>query len=208
MTATNPTPPPAPRDAASYLYPGSIADQIGAQLGVLTQGVVDCMILATGAYPDLTEGAPQEPNAWTKASPKGSAWQAARSAELHDAARLSEASARLLTGFAKLRAQFSQDFTIRHTDDGDAKSRKRKTTVTHRFSTPQKLAVSEDNVPPEVTADLTRNLARMAQGVADKAKAKRQANTGETRAEITRRLMEKYAQPQTPPAPPTASPGK
>ena len=156
-------------EAEDFFHPGSIADRVDAQLGVLTQGVVDCMVLATGAFPDLTEGAPPGPNAWPSVKPGTvPAWQAARSAELRDAARLSEASARLLAGYAKLRGQFSQNFTIRHTDGqrGNAKARKRDTMVTHSFSLPGKQAVAEDTT--QTAADLTRGLAKVAEGLAQR----------------------------------------
>ena len=148
-TAT-PDPKPAPPGASTFFAPGSIAERVELQLGVLTQGVVDCMILATGAFPNLTEGEPTEPNAFSKPPGPGtlSSWQAARSAELRDAARLTEASARLLTGFAKYRGQFSQDFTIRHNEKRkDAKDRLRNTTITRRFSVPEHAAVT-DAAPP------------------------------------------------------------
>lgn len=156
-------------DPASFFTPGTIAERVELQLGVLTQGVVECMILATGAYPQLTEGADAAPNPFgrPKAAP-ASSYQAARSAELRDAARLSEASARLLTGFAKLRGQFSQDFTIRHSDrrrGTDRKNRQHNTTITHSFSVPQKHAVGEDNVDPKMTSQLTRGLAQAAESL-------------------------------------------
>ncbi|HXC55258.1 MAG TPA: hypothetical protein VNU97_08190 [Rhizomicrobium sp.] len=137
--STDPVLDPAP-NPASFFYRGTIAERVDMQLGVLTQGVADCMILATGAFPNLTEGAAQEPNALARPSVNAvTSWQAARSAELRDAARLAEASARLLTGFARLRGQFSQDFTIRHSDrraGAKAKHRQRATTVVHSFSLP------------------------------------------------------------------------
>ncbi len=146
---TTPDPKPAPPDQSTFFAPGSIAERVELQLGVLTQGVVDCMILATGAFPNLTEGEPAEPNVF-KPPKLGtvSTWQAARSAELRDAARLTEASARLLIGFAKYRGQFAQDFTIRHNEKRkDAKDRLRNTTITRRFSVPERAAVA-DNTPP------------------------------------------------------------
>ncbi len=158
-------------DPASFFTPGTIAERVELQFGVLTQGVVECMILATGAYPQLTEGMATEPNAFArpKAAPISS-YQAARSAELRDAARLSEASARLLAGYAKLRGQFSQDFTIRHSDrrrGADKKDRQRNTTITQRFSVPQRHGAGEDNVDPKTTSELTRGLAQIAESLAE-----------------------------------------
>lgn len=149
-STTTPDPKPAPPDPSTFFAPGSIAERVELQLGVLTQGVVDCMILATGAFPNLTEGEPTEPNAFGKHPKLGtpSTWQAARSAELRDAARLTEASARLLTGFAKYRGQFAQDFTIRHNERRkDDKDRLRNTTITRRFSVPEREVVT-DAAPP------------------------------------------------------------
>ncbi|HEY4943339.1 MAG TPA: hypothetical protein VII56_18055 [Rhizomicrobium sp.] len=207
--------PPAPKIEAEHLFqPGSIAERVELQLGVLTQGVVDCMILATGAYPMLTEGPVAEPNAFAKPKAAGlSSYQSARSAELRDAARLSEASARLLTGFAKLRAQFSQDFTIRHNEKrkaGDAKNRLRNTTITQRFSVPGREAVSIDSVDPKTTAKLTRGLAKMAEGLNQKTTAQRTEKGDALRAELFRRYSRAPKgdgkAPGTDDAPPSGTP--
>lgn len=163
------TTPAEKHDAADYFHPGSIAERVDTQLGVLTQGVVECMILATGNFPDLTEGPPAEPDARIKVKPMTlSSWQAARSAELRDAARLTDASARLLAGFAKLRGQFSQDFTIRHSDrqGANAKKRQRNTTITHSFSVPGKQALAVEDAGDESAADLTRELRKIAERLA------------------------------------------
>lgn len=185
QTPTKPT-----IDAASFFTPGTIAERVELQFGVLTQGVVECMILATGAYPQLTEGADAAPNSANASRPVAAlSYQAARSAELRDAARLSEASARLLAGFAKLRGQFSQDFTIRHSDrrrGTDKKSRQRNTTITQRFSVPQKHAVGEDNVDPKMTSDLARSLARAAESLA-RSKAAVSVKDGESARDQLRR---------------------
>ncbi|HEX4303801.1 MAG TPA: hypothetical protein VHZ78_13475 [Rhizomicrobium sp.] len=167
--STEQNPPTAPLNPEQLFHPGTIAERVDVMMSVLTQGVVDCMIFATGAFPSLTEGEPEEPNAFAKPKPAGlSSWQAARSAELRDAARLTEASARLLTGFAKLRGQFSQDFTIRHNEKRGAgkKTRQRNSTVTHRFSVPAREAVSQTHVDPKMKSDLTRNLAGVAESLA------------------------------------------
>ena len=51
-----------PLDPQSLFHPGTIAERVDFQLGLLTQGVANCMILATGAFPGLTEDpAPEAP---------------------------------------------------------------------------------------------------------------------------------------------------
>ncbi len=155
--------------ARDFYTPGSIEERVNLQLGVLTQGVVDCMMLATGAFPDLTEGPAAQVHPMVHGAAKsGSSWQAARSAELRDAARLTEASARLLAGFAKVRGQFSQDFTIRHSDrrGANAKKRMKGTTVTHRFSVPAQDALGDGALPDATAADLTRGLSKIAEDLA------------------------------------------
>ena len=155
----------SPPDASMFFYPGTVADRIEMQLGVLTKGVVDCMLLATGDFPDLTEGVappaggypPHMPMPKVKSGPV-TAWQAARSAELRDAARLSEASARLLEGFAKFRGQFSQDFTIRHSSKRGAhkKVRADTTTMVHTFSVPSAPGAELDLQAQDVRRGLTK----------------------------------------------------
>lgn len=187
-TPTNPAQAVRP-DAASFFAPGSIADRVELQLGVLTQGVVDCMVLATGAYPGLTEGPPEQPNAIAKSRAQPtSSWQATRSAELRDAARLTEASARLISGFAKLRGQFSHDYTIRHSDRrAGAKTRQRNTTIVKRFSVPASEAVDAISADPRTAAELTRGLANVAQGLSMPTPAQRE-NRDETIVKLMRRL--------------------
>ncbi len=189
-----PTPKPASQLQPEQLFhAGTMAEQVEVMMGVLTQGVVDCMIFATGAYPNLTEGSPEEPNAIAKPKPGGlSTWQSARSAELRDAARLTEASARLLTGFAKYRGQFSQDFTIRHGETrkpGDAKKkRQRHSTITHRFSVPAREAPTVASLDPETTAER----ARKAAAAASLAEAERQARAAQEKAEHETSIDELY----------------
>ncbi len=167
--STEPEPEKSPHKPEQFFHPGNMAERVDTMMGVLTQGVVDCMVLATGAFPTLTEGEPEQPNVWAKPKPAGlSTWQSARSAELQDAARLTEASARLLQGYARLRGQFSQDFTIRHNETrkpGKPKSRRQNSTVTHSFSVPANEAVESSSLDPSVTADLTRNLAAVAESL-------------------------------------------
>jgi hypothetical protein len=128
-----------PLDVAALCHPGSFSEQVELQLGLLTQGVTECMMLATGAFPGLTEEEEPEAPAWGHRRPKTptASWATVRSGQLRDAARLSEASARLLTGLAKVQAQRGQRFTVRHTDRNDGtKNRRRVTTITHSFHVP------------------------------------------------------------------------
>lgn len=209
-TDENPTTPTL--KAEDLFFPGTIAEQVEMLMGVLTQGIVDCMIFATGAYPNLTEGPPDEPNAFAKPKAKAiSTWQAARSAELGDAARLTEAGARLLTGFAKLRGQFSQDFTIRHNEKRKAtKNRLRNTTITHSFSVPGSEAVSVMSIDPKTTTGLTRNLAKVADNLAEgraKTRAAEEKKKGEAALdELYRQFGDSRDEDDADDAPPSGNP--
>ncbi len=142
-----------PFDVARLFHSGSLTEQIELQLGMLTQGVTECMILATGAVPGLTEGPVPDAaaqNVWPrpKKSASGNNWTVPRSLQLRDAARLSQASASLVSSFVKLRGQFGQRFTVRHTHAGDGDRKKKRrgvTTVTHSFTMPR-----EDAIPATI----------------------------------------------------------
>ena len=195
-----PNPKLTPED---LFHPGTIAERVEVQLGVLTQGVIDCMIFATGAFPSFTEGTvpeqtsnpyapyPHKQQAQSARAGSLTSWQAARSAELRDAARLSEATASLLTGFAKLRGQFSQDFTIRHNEKrkaGDPKSRLRNTTISHSFSVPAREAVSVESVDPATPAGLTGYFAKVTEGLAPDSDATKKADGEAALNELYRRF--------------------
>jgi hypothetical protein len=135
-----------PPDVEQLYFKGSLSQKVEFQLGILSQAVGDCIVFASGSFPNLSEGplqeVPSRGHDRSYARPLGFA--AARSLQLNDAARLSEATARLLTGFAKIRGQFAQDFTMRCCESRDAKGRPRQvTTVTHRFSLPREEASQE-----------------------------------------------------------------
>lgn len=186
-------------DPAAFYVPGTFAERVDLQLGLLTQGVADCMILATGAMPGLTEGAPEQPAQYYPHRPPApnkndNAWQAARSAELRDAARLSEASARLLMGFARLRGEFKQDFTVRHTDDRAASEdgRRSSTVVIQKFSVPKDPdARADGDGEPALGAEIAAQFGKTMAAMAERRNAApdRPADVAAT-AEIKRKLME------------------
>jgi len=186
-----------PLDLTGLIVPGSFAARVDLQLGLLTQGVADCMILATGAFPGLTEGATAQPvtNYYSHRPPpappaSGNAWQTARSAELRDAARLSEASARLLLGFARLRGTFRQDFTVRHTHEQPAgkDGGRGMTVVTQRFAVP---GAGEEQTP-ELGADITAQLGKTVEAMAKSrgTNAAAGAHDPEELAKVQRELMD------------------
>ena len=134
---------PHSRTPESFLCSGSLSEQVELQIAMLTQGVVESMMLSSGEFSsDRAESPPVEENVWLRRPPPKAALsraQMARSADLKDAARLSEASAKLLSGFAKLRGQFKQEFTVHHTNSRDDKTgeRKRVTVLQQNYSTPR-----------------------------------------------------------------------
>jgi hypothetical protein len=134
---------PPGRDAQSFVSTGTVPEQVELQIALLTQGMMESMLLSSGEFSsDRGEAPAQEVNVWQRrASSKAtlSRAQLARSADLKDAARLSEASAKLLIGLARLRGQFKQDFTVHHTSSRDDKTGERKhvTVARQNFTTPR-----------------------------------------------------------------------
>ena len=148
------------QDVATLVNTDSLSQQIELQLGLLTQGVSECMILATGAAPNLTEG--PEPEARPSYShvrtptSRPVSWSTARSLQLRDAARLAQSSAGLISGYAKLRGQFAQRFTVRHTDSRDGgKNSRRVTTITQSFAVPRGEAMPQGLAIPGAEIDRT-----------------------------------------------------
>jgi hypothetical protein len=83
-------------------------------------------------------------------------WPQVRSAQLHDAARLAEASARLVNGYAKFRSHVDQQFSLRHTASHNKRGKKlRVSTITHRFSAPRDEAIPDArHLNAEINNDL------------------------------------------------------
>jgi hypothetical protein len=134
------------RRAEDFLPPsGSIKEQVELQFAFLTQGVMDSMVASQGLFrgkPDEPEPyvapayyTPQMRGANANANPNPhQVEQAARPADVNDAARLAGASARLIGALARLRTEFRQHYTVNHvktvTDEKDGKRRSRRTSVT------------------------------------------------------------------------------
>lgn len=137
------------RMAAGLFHHGPIVEQVEQQISLLTVAMAESMIYASGAFPDLTEGelpeTPQHDFRYGKpAQPKrATTWSAARSLQLHDAARMSFATASLVSALTKLKTQPCQRFTTRQTliPDADGKKKPRKvTTFTHTLFAPREEA--------------------------------------------------------------------
>jgi len=128
-------------DPAGLFTSAPLLDQLEMQVSLLTSAMSENMVLATGAFPGLTEVPDDDGpkmNAWLhrKASPTKSAWAEARSLHLRDAARLSFATASLIGAYTKLKGPPVQRFTTRHTTIPDPAGRKKPrniTTITHHL---------------------------------------------------------------------------
>ena len=134
------------RSAESLFHPGSVSDQVLQQISLLTQGMTESMIFASGAIPDPADDEAQE-------EPRHEYWQRkrkqpnpgelhseARSRMLQDAARLSFATASLVGALSRFNSQPGQRFTTRHTivpDPTGKRKAKRITTITHTLFAPR-----------------------------------------------------------------------
>jgi len=109
--------PARPRLSAELFLPpeGGIEEQLQRQIAFMTQGVMDCMVLAND-FPEFS-GPPPEP-------PPPDVWGRRRAADpppdkraqcLREAAHLSNATARLVGAYAKLRGEFH--FTYSRTEN-------------------------------------------------------------------------------------------
>ncbi len=108
-----------PRRAEDFLPPsGSIKEQVELQLAFLTQGVMDSMVASSGLFRPKPEPEPCARPAYYTPPMRGAGAkanrdpaeveQAARAADVNDAARLAGASARLIGALARLRTEFKQ----------------------------------------------------------------------------------------------------
>lgn len=142
------------RRAEALFHSGATAEQVEQQISLLTQAMAESMIYASGAFPDLTEGElpkpPQQGAGYGYSAPvkpkRATAWSAARSLQLHDAARLSFATASLVGALTKLKSQSGQRFTTRQTwipDSDEAKKPRKITTFTHTLVAPRDVAQFE-----------------------------------------------------------------
>lgn len=136
----------AQRSAESLFHPGSIHDQLVQQISLLTQGMSEAMIFASGAVPEPEDDETQERPRYgyahrkPKLADENEARLAARSRQLQDAARLSIATASLVGALARFNSQPGQRFTTRHTivpDPTGKRKARRITTVTHTLFAPR-----------------------------------------------------------------------
>lgn len=138
---------------------GTFQQQIEMQMALLTQAVASCMLHASGAGRDLEEESQSSRGSWGESLPiRASArnWPQIRSLQLHDAARLAEAAARLVNGYAKFRGHMDQQFSLRHSASHDKKGkRQRVSTITHRFTAPRDEAIPDaQHLRAEINNDL------------------------------------------------------
>lgn len=156
--ANTPKKPPSP-DVDILFNHGTFQQQVEMQMALLTQAVASCMLYASGAGRDLDEEPPSSGGMRVGPRPRAAratAWPQARSAQLHDAARLAEASARLVNGYAKFRSHVDQQFSLRHTASHNKRGKKlRVSTITHRFSAPRDEAIPDArHLNAEINNDL------------------------------------------------------
>jgi hypothetical protein len=134
--------------AAGLFHHGPIVEQLEQQISLLTVAMAESMIYASGAFPDLTEGelpeTPQRGYGYGMPTPDKRAitFAAARSLQLHDAARLSFATASVVGALTKLKSQPGQRFTTRQTwiPDADEKKPRKVTTFSHTVVVPREEA--------------------------------------------------------------------
>jgi hypothetical protein len=155
--AAKPRPKIEPEDLFNH---DSLINQVETQVSLLTSAMSQNMLLATGAYPALSQGPGEEEaqkNVWLrpKAGPARNGWADARSLHLRDAARLSFATASLISAYTKLKGPAAQRFTTRHTiipDPAGRKKPRRITTVTHHL-----IALPDEKSEPDrATAHATQ----------------------------------------------------
>jgi hypothetical protein len=116
---------------------GTLQQQVEMQMALLTQAVASSMLHASGAVADPVE-AQSGSGANASNSPQ------IRSLQLHDAARLAEAAARLINGYAKFRSHIDQQFSLRHSATRDKKGKTLSvSTLTHRFTAPRDETIPE-----------------------------------------------------------------
>jgi hypothetical protein len=132
------------RKVEDLFHPGSIKVQIVQQISLLTQGMTESMLYASGAIPEPEDDETQD-------QPRGQYWHRepkkpdpealrfeARSRQIQDASRLAFATASLVTALVRLQGQPGQRFTTRHSLVPDETGKeKRTTTITHTLFAPR-----------------------------------------------------------------------
>ncbi len=100
--------PARPKLSAELFMPpeGGIEEQLQRQIAFMTQGVMDCMVLAND-FPELSGPPPEPPppDVWGRQRPAAPPPDQ-RALRMREAAHLSNAAARLVAAYAKLRGEF------------------------------------------------------------------------------------------------------
>ncbi|MDE2014846.1 MAG: hypothetical protein KGJ75_18160 [Alphaproteobacteria bacterium] len=116
--------PARPKLSAELFMPpeGGIEEQLQRQIAFMTQGVMDCMVLANN-FPELSgpEPEPPPPDVWGRRRPAEPPPDR-RAQRLREAAHLSNATARLVAAYAKLRGEFH--FTYSRVENVPGRRRK------------------------------------------------------------------------------------
>ncbi|MBU6445421.1 MAG: hypothetical protein KGR48_16080 [Alphaproteobacteria bacterium] len=124
MNMTMEKAPARPKLSAELFMPpeGGIEEQLQRQIAFMTQGVMDCMVLANN-FPELSgpEPEPPPPDVWGRRRPAEPPPDR-RAQRLREAAHLSNATARLVAAYAKLRGEFH--FTYSRVENVPGRRRK------------------------------------------------------------------------------------
>lgn len=150
----------APRPEVDILFNhGTFQQQIEMQMALLTQAVARCMLHASGDFVDQETVRPSPYVRRYDAPPPASYpidSPATRFAQLQNAARLAEASASLVHGYARFRSHVDQQFSLRHTASHNKTGKKvRISSLMHRFTAPRDEAIPDArSLGAEVAKDL------------------------------------------------------
>ena len=146
------------RKEAEALMPpmGSVRQQVEMQLAFLTQNVMMSTVRANRVPPPAEPDPNAEPvrqgNRWVRPSPSDQS--AYRIAELQEAARMSFASARLVSALGRLRTEFRQHHTVSHvtTVNDPAKHKRSVTSWNSSFDAPTTYSAGFESfdIPPHL----------------------------------------------------------
>jgi hypothetical protein len=159
-------------DAEMFAPPiGTIRQQVEMQLAFLTKVVVDSSVLCSGLFEP--KAAPPEPvfrgRAAASKTPRN-----IREVELGIAARMAEASAKLISAYAKVHGHFSQHYTVHHLHKVEDDGTKRKVSrLTHIIAD-----MPSQEIPPEVAAAIDEEEAELEARAARRAATPPPSQTG------------------------------
>jgi hypothetical protein len=159
-------------DAENFAPPaGTIRQQVEMQLAFLTKAVVDSSVLCSGLFePDV---APPEPVFRARAAAPRTP-RNIREFELGIAARMAEASAKLIAAYAKVHGHFEQRYTVHHLHKIEGDGTKRKVSrLTHVIAD-----IPPQEIPPEVAAAVKKEEADIEARAARRAAAPPPSQTG------------------------------